>query len=116
MKKILSSKKTSSPEKLSYSFFSYCFWLFAMIISITSISTAMFIQYVVGDLPCPLCLLQRAAFFGFAYGAILYFKGNSRFRYIGISLLFLIIFDRIHKAIKKIRVISSHTIRNDVGR
>ena len=88
MLKIFSSKKNLAEF---HSYFSYVFWLFGVFIAIMSIGTAMFIQFVVGDLPCPLCLLQRIAFFGFTYGALLHFKGSSRFRSIGISLLFIVL-------------------------
>lgn len=72
-------------------YLSYVFWLFAMGVAILSISTAMFIQYFLKELPCPLCLLQRIGFFGFIFGAMLHFKGSSRFRSMGISLLSIIL-------------------------
>jgi disulfide bond formation protein DsbB len=63
--------------------------LLAMMLVLAAIlTTAMTLQYVYGELPCPLCLLQRAAMFGVCFGIILHFRHGYSVRYTGLSLLF----------------------------
>lgn len=49
---------------------------------------AMVMQYAYGELPCPLCLIQRVALFGAALGAILNLRNGFSDRFTGVSLLF----------------------------
>jgi disulfide bond formation protein DsbB len=66
-------------------------FLLLMLAVIAGILTAaMTLQYVAGELPCPLCLLERAALFGVAFGIILNFRHGFSYRNTGISLLFAI--------------------------
>ena len=44
-----------------------------------------------GELPCPLCLLQRVALFGVAFGIMLNFRHGFSYRNTGFSLLFAIL-------------------------
>ena len=63
--------------------------LLAMMLVLAAIlTTAMTLQYVYGELPCPLCLLQRLAMFGVCFGIILHFRHGYSVRHTGLSLLF----------------------------
>lgn len=65
--------------------------LLAMMLVLASIlTTAMVLQYAYGELPCPLCLLQRVAMFGICFGIILHFRHGYSARHTGLSLLFAI--------------------------
>jgi disulfide bond formation protein DsbB len=67
-------------------------YLLGMLVVVAGILTAaMVMQYVKGELPCPLCLLQRVALFGIAYGIIQNFRGRFSYQNTGISLLFAIL-------------------------
>jgi disulfide bond formation protein DsbB len=64
-------------------------FLFAMMLVIAGILTfAMTLQYRDGEIPCPLCLLQRVSMFGVCIGIILHFRGGTSARNDGISMLF----------------------------
>jgi disulfide bond formation protein DsbB len=66
-------------------------WLIAALAVISAILiAAMTIQYVQGELPCPLCLLERLALFGVAYGIIRNLRGEFSYQNTGICLLFTI--------------------------
>jgi disulfide bond formation protein DsbB len=61
---------------------------FAMMATIAAIlTTAMVLQYYGGEIPCPLCLLQRAAMFGVCFGIILHFRHGYSARHDGLSML-----------------------------
>jgi disulfide bond formation protein DsbB len=49
---------------------------------------AMFMQYAHGELPCPLCLLQRVAMLGVCFGLMQNFRHGFSDRNLGYSLLF----------------------------
>src|SRR6202166_1598938 len=64
-------------------------FLFAMVLTMAAVlTTAMVFQYYGGEIPCPLCLLQRVAMFGVCYGIILHFRHGYSARNDGISMLF----------------------------
>jgi disulfide bond formation protein DsbB len=64
-------------------------FLFAMMLTIAGIlTTAMIFQFYGGEIPCPLCLLQRLAMFGVCYGTILHFHHGYSARNAGVSMLF----------------------------
>lgn len=66
-------------------------YLLAMMGVIAGIlTTAMTLQYAYGELPCPLCLLQRVALFGVCFGIMLNFRGGFSCQNTGFSLLFAI--------------------------
>lgn len=52
------------------------------------LTAAMVMQYVYGELPCPLCLLQRLAMFGVCFGLMQNFRNGFSDRNLGYSLLF----------------------------
>jgi disulfide bond formation protein DsbB len=66
-------------------------YLLAMLAVIAGILTAaMVMQYGWDELPCPLCLLQRVALFGVAFGIMQQFRNGFSYRNTGLSLLFTI--------------------------
>jgi disulfide bond formation protein DsbB len=66
-------------------------YLVAMMAVIAGILTAaMTMQYAYGELPCPLCLLQRVALFGICFGIMLNFRNGFSYQNTGFSLLFAI--------------------------
>ena len=52
------------------------------------LTAAMVLQYVYGELPCPLCLLQRVAMLGVCFGLMQNFRNGFSDRNLGYSLLF----------------------------
>jgi hypothetical protein len=52
------------------------------------LTTAMILQFYGGEIPCPLCLLQRVAMFGACFGVILHFRHGYSARNDGVSMLF----------------------------
>lgn len=64
-------------------------YLLGMMAVITAILTAaMVLQYANGEIPCPLCLLQRVAMFGVCFGIILQFRHGFSYRNTGMSMIF----------------------------
>lgn len=64
-------------------------FMLGMIAAIAGILTAaMVIQYTYGELPCPLCLLQRVAMLGVCFGIMQSFRNGFSDRNLGYSLLF----------------------------
>ena len=64
-------------------------FLFAVMLTMAAILTAaMAFQYYGGEIPCPLCLLQRVAMFGVCFGIILHFRHGYSARHDGFSMLF----------------------------
>jgi disulfide bond formation protein DsbB len=55
------------------------------------LTAAMVIQYAFGEIPCPLCLLQRFAMFGCCFGIALQLRSGTSERGTGISLIFAIL-------------------------
>ncbi len=68
----------------------YLYLLLMMLVIAAIMTAAMAMQYVAGELPCPLCLLQRVALFGVCFGIILTFRLGDAGRNSGLSLLFAI--------------------------
>ena len=52
------------------------------------LTAALFMQYGEGELPCPLCLLQRVAMLGVCFGPLQDFRSGFSDRNLGYSLLF----------------------------
>jgi disulfide bond formation protein DsbB len=64
-------------------------FMFALMLTMAAVlTTAMVFQYYGGEIPCPLCLLQRVAMFGVCYGIILHFRHGYSGRNDGVSMLF----------------------------
>ena len=66
-------------------------FLLAILLGLAVIlTTAMVLQYSFGEIPCPLCLLQRFAMFGCCFGLIKQLHSDSESG-TGISLIFSIL-------------------------
>lgn len=66
------------------------FLLLMLAIIAAILTAAMTMQYVYGELRCPLCLLERVALFGVAFGIGMNFRHGFSYRNTGLSLLFAI--------------------------
>ena len=55
------------------------------------LTAAMVMQYAFGDVPCPLCLLQRVAMFGCCFGLLHQLRTHDSERGGGIALLFALL-------------------------
>jgi disulfide bond formation protein DsbB len=69
----------------------YVYLLLMMLVIAGILTTAMMFQYVRGEVPCPLCLLERAALFGVCFGIMQNFRHGFSYRNTGISLVFTIL-------------------------
>ncbi len=69
----------------------YLYLLLMLMVVAGILTAAMVMQYLKGELPCPLCLLQRVALFGIAYGIIQNFRERFSYQNTGISLVFAIL-------------------------
>jgi disulfide bond formation protein DsbB len=66
--------------------------LLAILTGLAAILTAaMVLQYVDGEIPCPLCLLQRVAMFGICFGLVRHFRRGYDTREIGVSLIWALV-------------------------
>ena len=66
----------------------YAFSFVMMLVIAGILTAAMTLQYGYGELPCPLCLLQRLAMFGVCFGLLQNFRIGFSYQNTGISLLF----------------------------
>ncbi len=69
-------------------FLNYLYLATMMAVIAGILTAAMTLQYAEGELPCPLCLLERAALFGVCFGIMLNFRQGFSEQHTGISLLF----------------------------
>ena len=69
----------------------YTYLLLVMFVIAGILTTAMSLQYANGELPCPLCLLERVAMFGVCCGIMLNFRRGFSYQNTGFSLLFAIV-------------------------
>ncbi len=66
--------------------------LLAMLAILAAILTAaMVMQYAFGEIPCPLCLLQRFAIFGCCFGLVWQLRSGGSERGTGITLIFSVL-------------------------
>lgn len=66
--------------------------LLAMLAVLAAILTAaMAMQYALGEIPCPLCLLQRVAMFGCCFGLIQQLRTYNSKRGTGLALIFAVL-------------------------
>ena len=75
----------------SVAMLNYAFLLLVMLVIAGVLSAAMTLQYANGELPCPLCLLERVAMFGVCFGIMMNFRRGFSYQNTGFSLLFAII-------------------------
>jgi len=76
-----------SPEQSALAFGNYLYQLLILATFAGILTAALVMQVAFGELPCPLCLLQRAAMFGICFGIMLDFRGRFSYRNVGLSLL-----------------------------
>lgn len=72
----------------------YAFLLAMMAVIALILIAAAVMQYAFGELPCPLCLLQRVAMLGICFGILLQFRNGFSYQNTGIAIgfaLFLLI-------------------------
>jgi disulfide bond formation protein DsbB len=69
----------------------YTYLLLVMFVIAGILTAAMTLQYVNGELPCPLCLLERVAMLGVCFGIMLNFRCGFSYQNTGFSLLFAIV-------------------------
>src|ERR1700743_2882303 len=66
--------------------------LLAMLLALAAVLTAaMVMQYAFGEIPCPLCLLQRYAMFGCCFGIIMQLRSPGSERGAGIGAIFAVL-------------------------
>src|ERR1700742_1297979 len=66
--------------------------LLLMLFALAAIVTAaMVMQYAFGEVPCPLCLLQRVAMFGVCFGVIRELREGSTAQSTGLGLIFSVL-------------------------
>src|SRR5512132_4121825 len=65
----------------------YTYLLLMMFVIAGILTAAMTLQYVNGELPCPLCLLERVAMLGVCFGIMLNFQRGFSYQNTGFSLL-----------------------------
>lgn len=71
---------------------------------------ALFYQYCLNEMPCPLCLLQRVGLFFIALGAIMNLKFGKQFKYD-----FIIVISGIYNCFVATRQVLLHIMPNDPG-
>ena len=66
--------------------------LMTMLIALAAVLTAaMVMQYAFGEIPCPLCLLQRYAMFGCGVGIVMQLRSAHSERGAGIGAIFAVV-------------------------
>jgi disulfide bond formation protein DsbB len=67
-------------------------FLVAMLIALAAaLTAAMVMQYGFGEIPCPLCLLQRYAMFGCCFGIVIQLRSAGAQRGAGIGAIFAVL-------------------------
>ncbi len=83
------SLDNASPETQRFlAWANYAFLLAMMTVIAAILIAASVMQYAFGELPCPLCLLQRVAMLGICLGILLQFRTGFSYQNTGISLAF----------------------------
>ena len=80
----------SSTQRL-LALLNYTYLLLVMLVVAGILTAAMTLQYANGELPCPLCLLERVALLGVCFGIMLNFRNAFSYQNTGFSLVFAII-------------------------
>ncbi|MEN0097797.1 MAG: disulfide bond formation protein B [Brucella pseudogrignonensis] len=83
---LASDHDTNKQQTLATLLSIYLLGMMAVIAAI--LTAAMVLQYANGEIPCPLCLLQRVAMFGVCFGIILQFRHGFSYRNTGMSMIF----------------------------
>ena len=69
----------------------YAFLMAGVAVIAAILTAAAFMQYAHGELPCPLCLLQRAAMLGVCFGMLQNLRREFSGHNTGISLVFAVL-------------------------
>jgi disulfide bond formation protein DsbB len=72
-------------------FLDYLFQLGLLLVLCGILTAAAVLQYARGEIPCPLCLLERLAMFGIGFGVLLNLRTGFSDRNTGISLVFAVL-------------------------
>ena len=81
----------SIPSRRIFALLNYVYLLLVMFVIAGILTAAMTLQYANGELPCPLCLLERVAMLGVCFGIMLNFRRGFSYQNTGFSLLFAIV-------------------------
>ena len=65
--------------------------VFMLAVLAAILTAAMVMQYASGEIPCPLCLLQRVAMFGCCFGLIVQLRSDNSERGTGVALIFAVL-------------------------
>ena len=87
---MIAGDKSMTAQRL-LALLNYTYLLLVMFVIAGILTAAMTLQYVKGELPCPLCLLERVAMLGVCFGIILNFRRGFSYQNTGFSLLFAIV-------------------------
>lgn len=87
----MSDQTVASGGQRLLALLNYVYLLLMMLVIAGILTTAMTFQYVRGEVPCPLCLLERAAMFGVCFGIMQNFRHGFSYRNTGVSLVFAIL-------------------------
>jgi disulfide bond formation protein DsbB len=87
---MIASDKRMTAQRL-LALLNYTYLLLVMFVIAGILTAAMTLQYVNGELPCPLCLLERVAMLGVCFGIMLNFRRGFSYQNTGFSLLFAIV-------------------------
>ena len=82
---------TPTSQQRLLALLNYVYLLLVMFVIAGILTAAMTLQYGKGELPCPLCLLERVAMFGVCFGIMLNFRRGFSYQNTGFSLLFAIV-------------------------
>ena len=69
----------------------YAFQLVLLAVMTAILTAALAIQLFMGELPCPLCLLERLCMLGIALGVVLNLRAGFSDRNTGLSLIFAVL-------------------------
>jgi disulfide bond formation protein DsbB len=78
---------SASPMQRRFALFDHAYLLLVMLVVAAILTTAMVLQYANGELPCPLCLLERLALLGVCFGIVLHFRTGFSHQNTGFTLL-----------------------------
>lgn len=81
---------TGSGGQRTLALLNHTYLLLMMAVIAGILTAAMVLQYAYGEIPCPLCLLERLAMFGVCFGLMQSFRYGYSPQNTGISLLFAI--------------------------
>jgi disulfide bond formation protein DsbB len=85
----------SPPMQRTLALLNYTYLLLVMFAIAGILTAAMTLQYANGELPCPLCLLERFAMLGVCFGIMMNFRRGFSYQNTGFSLvsaIFLLVF------------------------